>query len=173
MHPLNPAPAGKGSRAELLARMFLRASVAATMLGIMGITVVNVLMRYVFVRPISGSDELVQFLLALLIFSAFPLVTVERRHFSVSLLARSASGAWKYWSQALELGVSTLGCGIVTVQLFQQGRLMASEQMSTMVLQLPLAPLNYAISALSLLAFLGIAAALLSHLWHGVRGAAR
>lgn len=173
MHPLNPLAAGAGSRAQRLARMFLRASVAATMLGIMGITVVNVLMRYVFVRPISGSDEVVQFLLALLIFSAFPLVTVERRHFSVSLLARSASGALKYWSQALELAVSTLGCGIVTVQLFEQGRLMASGQMTTMVLQLPLAPLDYAMSALSVLALVGIAAALLSHLWHGVHGATR
>lgn len=168
---LNPAPAPGGSRPVALARLLLRACVVLTMLGIMLVTVVNVVMRYVFVRPISGSDEIVQFLLALLIFSAFPLVTVERRHFSVSLLARSARGALRYWGQALELAVSTLGCGIVTLQLFSQGRLLASEQMSTMVLQLPLAPLNYAMSALSALAFVGILAALLGHLRSGLHGA--
>ena len=171
MQALNPLPEARGPRPVILARMLLRACVAITMLGIMGVTVTNVIMRYVFVRPISGSDEIVQFLLALLIFSAFPLVTVERRHFSVSLLARGARGALKYWSQALELAVSTLGCAIVTVQLFNQGRLLASEQMSTMVLQLPLAPLNYAMSALSLLALVGILATLLAHLRGGPRGA--
>ena len=168
---LNPASDPGGSRPVALARLLLRACVVLTMLGIMLVTVVNVVMRYVFVRPISGSDEIVQFLLALLIFSAFPLVTVERRHFSVSLLARSARGALRYWGQALELAVSTLGCGIVTLQLFSQGRLLASEQMSTMVLQLPLAPLNFAMSALSALAFVGILAALLSHLRSGLHGA--
>lgn len=173
MQTVNSAPDRSGSRPVVLARRLLRASVVITMLGIMGITVLNVVMRYVFVRPISGSDEIVQFLLALLIFSAFPLVTVERRHFSVSLFARSARGALKYWSQVLELAVSTLGCGIVTVQLFEQGRLLASEQMTTMVLQLPLAPLDYAMSALSVLALAGIAAALLDHLRQGVLGVMR
>ncbi len=151
-------------RVVVLARAVLLAGVVTTMLGIMGVTVLNVVLRYFFLRPISGSDEIVQFLLALLIFSAFPLVTVERRHFSVSLLARSARGRRKYWSTALELGVSALGCGIVTLQLFQQGRMLASANMSTMVLALPLGPLSYAMSALSVLALVGIVALLIGHL---------
>ncbi len=167
--------AGAQLRAALThaARTLLRAGVALTMLGIMGLTVVNVFMRYVLDRPISGSDELVQFLLALLVFSAFPLVTVERRHFSVSVLARAARGALKSWSVLLELSVSTLGCAIVCVQLFQLARLMQLEQMSTMVLQLPLAPLDFAISALAALALLGVAALLVDHVLAMARGERR
>ena len=152
------------------ARLLLRTGVATSMLGIMGLTVVNVFMRYVFVRPISGSDEMVQFLLALLVFSAFPLVTVERRHFSVSVLARGARGWLKFAGVTLELAVSALGCAIVTAQLYSQGAMLASEQMTTMVLQLPLAPLNYAMSALSSLAFVGIVVLLLKHLLSARRG---
>ena len=143
------------------------------MLGIMGLTVVNVCMRYFFAHPISGSDEAVQFMLALLIFSAFPLVTVERRHFSVSVLARTARGSLKAWSVLLELAVSAVGCWVVSQELFQQARLMAVEQMSTMVLQLPLAPLDYALSALAALALVGILLLLLEHAIGMVRGSPR
>ncbi len=166
-------PAGLCLVAVTVGRVLLRTGVAATMLGIMGLTVVNVFMRYVFARPISGSDELVQFMLALLVFSAFPLVTVERRHFSVSALARAARGTLKVWSALLELLVSALGCVIVSVQLFRQARLMASEQMSTMVLQLPLAPLDYAMSALAGLALVGVVALLVEHVLGVARGGQR
>ena len=158
------------AQAVAVARWVLRAGVAVSMLGIMGLTVVNVFMRYVFVRPISGSDEMVQFMLALLVFSAFPLVTVERRHFSVSVLARGARGWLKFAGVALELALSALGCAIVTSQLYSQAAMLGSEQMTTMVLQLPLAPLNYAMSALSSLAFVGIVVLLLEHVLGAGRG---
>ena len=161
------------AQAVAVARWVLRAGVACSMLGIMGLTVVNVFMRYVFVRPISGSDEMVQFMLALLVFSAFPLVTVERRHFSVSVLARGARGWLKFAGVALELAVSALGCAIVTSQLYSQAAMLASEQMTTMVLQLPLAPLNYAMSALSSLALVGIVVLLAEHLLGGFSGDAK
>lgn len=152
------------------ATALLRAGVAATLLGIMGLTVVNVFMRYALARPISGADEIVQFLLALLVFSAFPLVTVERRHFSVSVLARSARGSWKRWSVLLELAVSALGCWVVSSQLFAQGRLAAEERMSTMVLQLPMAPLDDALGLLAALAVVGIVVLLLEQLLGIARG---
>ena len=173
MQAPNPTPDLPGSPPVALARLLLRACVVVTMLGIMSITVVNVFMRYVFVRPISGSDEMVQFLLALLVFSAFPLVTVERRHFSVSVLARGARGWLKFAGVTLELAVSALGCAIVTAQLYSQGAMLASEQMTTMVLQLPLAPLNYAMSALSSLAFVGIVVLLAEHVLGGRSGDAK
>lgn len=147
-----------------LARWVLYAGVASMMLGIMGLTVVNVVMRFVFVSPISGSDELVQFMLAILIFSAFPLVTLERRHFSVSIVARNTHGAARFWSAALELVVSVVGCAIITVQLAREAAQLQSDRMTTMVLQLPLAPLNYAMSVLSGLALIGIAVLLVDHL---------
>ncbi len=173
MKTVNQVEAEMRNRLVSATRILLRAGVATAMLGIMGLTVVNVVMRYAFARPISGSDEVVQFMLALLVFSAFPLVTVERRHFSVSVLARAARGSLKSGSVLLELAVSALGCAIVSLQLFEQARLMAREQMSTMVLQLPLAPLDFAMSALAALALAGILALLAEHVLGMVRGSVR
>lgn len=160
------APSGRRepkARVVLWVRRVLYAGVAASMLGIMGVTVVNVFMRYVLVSPISGSDEIVQFLLATLIFSAFPLATLERRHFSVALV-RGAHGRLRFWSVALELLVSVAGCGIVTVQLLREAMQLRSEQMTTMVLELPLAPLNFAMSALAALALGGLIVLLIRHM---------
>ena len=160
----NSSSGGRGPRALVLwIRRALYAGVAASMLGIMGVTVVNVFMRYVLVSPISGSDEIVQFLLAILIFSAFPLATLERRHFSVALI-RGTRGRWRFWSVALELLVSVAACGIVTAQLFREAQQLRSEQMATLVLDLPLAPLNYAMSALAALAFGGLIVLLVRHM---------
>lgn len=161
---------GLCAKAVGLARRLLRTGVVLSMLGILALTVANVFMRYVFVRPISGSDELVQFMLALLVFCAFPLVTVERRHFSVSVLARGAQGRLKFASVVLELTVSALGCAIISTQLYSQAAMLASEQMSTMVLQIPLAPLNYVMSGLSFLAFVGIVVLLGEHVLSLRRG---
>ena len=160
----NSSSGGRGPRALVLwIRRALYAGVAASMLGIMGVTVVNVFMRYVLVSPLSGSDEIVQFLLAILVFSAFPLATLERRHFSVALI-RGLRGRWSFWSVTLELLVSVAGCAIVSVQLFREGLQLRSEQMATMVLELPLAPLNYAMSALAALALGGLIVLLIRHL---------
>ena len=147
-------------------RALLQICVGLAMVGIMALTVVNVTMRYVFNAPISGSDEIVQVLLAILVFSAFPLATLGRRHFSVALLARGRAGKARFYSLALELLVSAGACGVMTVELWQLASRMQSEQMSTMVLQMPLAPLNYAMSALSAIAFVGLLGALIAHLRH-------
>ncbi len=148
-------------------RALLHACVAASMIGIMALTSVNVATRYLLDAPISGSDEIVQYLLAILVFSAFPLVTIERRHFSVAIFSRSARGALRYWSVLLELVVSATACGIITVQLWSVAEQMRAERITTMVLQLPQAPLEFATSGLSSIAFAGLLAALARHVLLG------
>lgn len=147
-------------------RALLQICVGLAMVGIMALTVINVTMRYVFNAPISGSDEIVQVLLAILVFSAFPLATLGRRHFSVALLARGRAGKARFYGVALELLVSAAACGVMTVELWQLAWRMQGAQMSTMVLEIPLAPLNYAMSVLSAVAFVGLVAALIAHLRH-------
>src|SRR5487761_2582061 len=140
----------------LIIRAILHALVIAAASGIMVITVVNVVLRYAFYAPISGNDEIVQFLLAILIFAAFPLVTVNRRHFSVSIFSGRAHGVALFGSHLLELTVSLLGCAIMTYKLGSQARELIHDQMSTMVLGLPLGPLAAYMSFMSGLAFVGL-----------------
>lgn len=50
------------------------------------ITVVDVVARYLFNRPIYGSGEMIQYLLAIAVFSGLFIVNQEKGHVSVTLL---------------------------------------------------------------------------------------
>ena len=77
--------AGDGARSALLVRRSLGWMVAAALAFMMVLTVVDVTGRFVFNRPIPGSFEVMEFCLAIVVFSALPLVTWDRRHITVSL----------------------------------------------------------------------------------------
>src|SRR5918911_5437752 len=66
---------------------------AISLLFIMALTFVDVFMRYWFSKPITGSSEMVMFAMAILIFSAFPLVTFRAQHISVSIMRGRLHGA--------------------------------------------------------------------------------
>jgi TRAP-type C4-dicarboxylate transport system permease small subunit len=55
---------------------------------LMLLTTVDVVMRYVFNSPIRGSFELAEVLVALLMFSGFPLVSFNNQHVCIDLLDR-------------------------------------------------------------------------------------
>ena len=60
------------------------------------LTFADVFARYLFARPIRGSVEIIQYAMALVIFTALPLVTRHRGHVTVSLVDKLLSGraAW-------------------------------------------------------------------------------
>jgi TRAP-type C4-dicarboxylate transport system permease small subunit len=61
--------------------------IAGTLLTcLMLLTAVDVVMRYVFNSPIRGSFEIAELLVALLMFSGFPLVSINNQHVSIDLL---------------------------------------------------------------------------------------
>lgn len=61
--------------------------VATGMLGIMMmVTVADVFMRYVFNRPITGTKEISEFLLVIVVFLALAWCAVARKHVKVDLL---------------------------------------------------------------------------------------
>ena len=70
-------------------RRVLGAIVALVLCVIMGLTFCDVFMRYWFAAPIRGASEIVRFAMAILIFSAFPLVTLSQQHITVNLLQGS------------------------------------------------------------------------------------
>ena len=53
---------------------------------LMLLTAVDVVMRYIFNSPIRGSFEIAEILVALLMFSGFPLVSLNNQHVSIDLL---------------------------------------------------------------------------------------
>ncbi|WP_175721188.1 TRAP transporter small permease [Burkholderia anthina] len=142
----------------------LGAMVAIVLFAIMGITFCDVFMRYWFSAPIRGAAEIVRFAMAILIFSAFPLVTLNQQHITVNLL-QGRFGALGSWLQHLfVLIVSGVAVGIMTWQLASDGADLAQNRITTTVVEWPLAPLSYFMSALSAVTLVVLVALTITHL---------
>jgi len=144
--------------------MILRLMCAAALLFIMMVTFIDVFMSNFFASPITGSAEMVMFAMAILIFSAFPLVTLREQHISVGILHGRLSGFWLWLQRTVILGVSFLACAGMAWQLWRDGSQLYSQQQATMVLELPLGPLNYFMSTLSGVSALALLWLLMQHL---------
>lgn len=141
----------------------LRAMCAIALIFIMGVTVIDVFMSHFFASPITGSAEMVMFAMAILIFSAFPLVTLREQHISVGILHGRLHGFWLWLQRLVILGVSLLACSAMAWQLLNDGYELIDEQQTTMVLQLPLGPLDYFMGVLSGVSALALVLLLLRH----------
>ena len=168
LHPPGLLADVASDRRERLASRWLRralgAVVALVLLAIMGLTFCDVFMRYWFAAPIRGASEIVRFGMAILIFSAFPLVTQGQQHITVNLL-QGRFGRLGSWLQHLfVLLVSLAAVGIMTWQLASDGADLARNRITTTVLEWPLAPLSYCMSALSGVTLLVLLALTFDHL---------
>jgi TRAP-type C4-dicarboxylate transport system permease small subunit len=147
-------------------RNALTGLVCVVMFAMMMVIVVDVAGRALFRLPVKGSDELVAFLLALLIFSALPLVTWDREHITVMLFDRWIRGGVARVLNALLSATSTLVVAFIAYRMWIQADLMREGQHLTGALQWPIAPVVYISSVLS-----GFAAAILAFLtWQDVSG---
>ena len=102
-----------GGLPALLVRRLLGWMVALVLAFMMALTVVDVTGRFVFNRPIPGSFEVMEFCLAIVVFSALPLVTWDRRHITVSLFDSLFRGSGDRLRQGVIQLASLLGIGIV------------------------------------------------------------
>ena len=132
-------------------RLVLTSLVSVVMFTMMMLTTADVAGRYFLNTPIKGSFEIVTFLLAILIFSSFPLISWDEKHITVNLFDHLIPGGIKRWlDMALSL-VSTVVVAGITERMWVQGNLMAEGQHITGFLEWPIAPIAYYASALSAL----------------------
>ncbi|WP_428642833.1 TRAP transporter small permease [Roseibium sp.] len=75
--------------------------------GLIGLTCVDVIARYVFNSPVKGAYELTQLMLASLIFLALPLTTAAGEHVEVELMDGLKSRFLKQFG-AVAAGVATV-----------------------------------------------------------------
>ena len=113
------------------------------------LTFADVLGRYLFSSPVRGSVEIIEFAMALLIFTALPLVTRRRGHVTVSLIDGLVTGRGQQLKQMLCDAISALALGVLTWRLYVQGRDDLESGSATIVLGLPHAPLSFALTALA------------------------
>lgn len=151
--PIMEPGAGLGTRFNFALRFALGIIGAVVLLFMMMLTVFDVAGRYFLSKPISGSFEIMEFGLAIVVFSALPLVTWDRGHITVSLFEKYFRGASAHLQQLFALGGSAVVMGVVSWRLWIQGDRLILSSSITGYLEWPIAPISYAMSAFSGLSF--------------------
>ncbi len=126
------------------------------------LTFADVFARYLFARPIRGSVEIIQYAMALVIFTALPIVTRHRGHVTVSLVDRFLKGGAQRVQRIVCDALSLLALALVTWRLWEQAASDSAGQTKTIVLGLPQAPLAYVMCA-----FAAFATLVMARLWWG------
>lgn len=121
---------------------------AAVLLVLMALTCVDVVGRYFLSRPVAGGLEVTEILVAAIVFTALPLVTLRQEHVMVDLFD-TVTPDWLLRAQYVAACLaSALVCGALGWRLFLRAGLMMGYGDTTAVLRLPLYPLTYAMAGL-------------------------
>ncbi len=111
--------------------------------GLVGLTVVDVIGRYVLTAPLAGAFELTQLLLGGLVFAALPLTTMSGEHVEVDVAFVAAPSSLKtimLWLGAL---VSAVSLWAIAWRLVAYSARLTQDETVTNALSFPLAPLGW------------------------------
>lgn len=146
-----PARALTEDLAVRLAEILLGGVVAILLMAMMLITVVDVIGRYALKQPVPGAYELIELMLAIVIFMALPLVCLKDENITVTLLIEH----WSRRARQIHAGIVSLLCAgvlaAVAWRLYAHGAQLASYGDVTMFLRLPRGPIGYTMALLSAL----------------------
>ena len=142
------------ARLNVWLRWLLGLLTGAVLFSMMAVTVVDVLARFAFASPLPGTFELMEFGLAIVVFSALPLVTWDRGHITVSLFDGLFRGIGRRVQQIAVMAVSTLGMTIIALRMWDQGDRLDETGATTGFLLWPRAPIAYFMSTFAGLASL-------------------
>lgn len=124
---------------------------SAVLFVMMALTSADVFMRYVVARPVPGAFELGEILMALLIFSALPLVSLRDEHVTVDFAGKLIPGRALRWVDAgVQLFIAAL-MACAGWLLWERAPRVAQYGDVTTVLRVPIWPLLYVMGALMLI----------------------
>lgn len=146
------APPRAGVAVARWLRVALSSIAAVLLFAMMVLVNVDVGGRYLFAAPLSGSFEASQFMLALLVFAALPILTQDDAHISVSVVDTLLRGWMRFVQRLLVLLTGVIALAVIAWRLWLQGRVLSADRQVTGYLEWPLAPLAYAMAALAALA---------------------
>ncbi|SEQ82184.1 TRAP transporter small permease [Thalassovita taeanensis] len=135
---LLPDPKGRFSLRTLLACLG-----GVLLLGMMGLTVVDVIGRYLFNAPLLGAMELTEVILAAVIFLGLTAVSLSDGHVTVDLLTDRMPIRWHPWRLALTGVFSGVVLSVVAWRIWIYASQIGGYGGSTTSLSIPIAPLGY------------------------------
>lgn len=125
---------------------------AALLFAMMTVTAVDVIGRYALNTPVPGGFEIVQYLMAVVIFASLPLTTAAERHLTVSVFENRFRGTTRHVYRFAMLLVSLIALAIIGWRMGVQAQVLSRSQQVSGFLQLPLAPIAWTMTALAWLA---------------------
>lgn len=134
----------------------LKAIMAILLFAMMAITTVDVFGRYVFGIPIPGGFELVQYLMALVVFASIPVTTAADSHLTVALITPRRTGLLGFSHRLFIRALSMIALAVITWRMADQALILRDSQQISGYLQLPLAPIAFTMAGLAAIAFLVI-----------------
>jgi TRAP-type C4-dicarboxylate transport system permease small subunit len=121
---------------------------AVALFAIMALTLVDVLGRKLFSHSITGSLELTEILMVVVIFAALPMVSLHGEH----VVFDSLDHLMPPWLRRVQQGVVDLGCaaalGALAWLMWDKATQMAGYGDTTAQLQLPLGPFVHLMAVL-------------------------
>ncbi len=137
------------------------------LLAVMGVSVADVVGRGIFNAPLPGAYEIIQFLMAALIYAALPSVSRQEAHIAIDLLDALTPTAAIPVRQVLVNLVAALCFGVVAWTLWVLAEKTREYGDVTEYLRVPRAPIIYFMSALSAVATI----VLVANVFRYIRGA--
>ncbi len=129
-------------------RLHMR-TIAAVILGVLllalaGVTIIDVVGRYLFARPLSGGKELTELLVMGVVFAGLPAITLDDGHVTADLFTQRFSDQGLNIQLFLARLLSGAALLIGGWQLWAYGARIASYGQTTLYLRIPLGPVAYA-----------------------------
>jgi TRAP-type C4-dicarboxylate transport system permease small subunit len=140
----------------------LKTIMAIFLFVMMVLTSADVIGRYVLNAPISGAFEIVQYLMAVVVFAALPVTTASDGHQSVSLIPQTMRGSIGRAHRVFIRLVSAIALFVIAWRMAAQAQILDGSQQVSGYLQLPLAPIAAVMAAFAALAFLIIVGKLIA-----------
>ena len=145
-------PLGNMAGIERYFRIPLTAVLAVSLFAMMALVFADVLGRYFLDSPIRGSYELTQTLMAIVVFSGFPLVTQSREHITVAIL-QNLGGKWASTLRGIGIDlVSAVVVGFMALRLWDQAVSLGKSGYVIGLVAIPMAPFAYFMCVMSLAA---------------------
>lgn len=113
------------------------------LLGLMGMTVVDVIGRYLFNAPLRGAAELTELILAAIIFLGLVAVSLSEGQVTVDLVTDRMPARWHPWRLAATGLLSGAVLALVAWRIWVYAGQIGGYGGSTTNLGIPIAPLGY------------------------------
>lgn len=126
----------------------LVATTAAALFAMMAFTFADVVLRYLFARPVRGGLEVVELLMVAMIFSALPLVSRRDEHVTIDTLEQHFPDAVRVGLRRVMHAIAAAGLGGAGWLMYRKAATLAEFGDRTQLLGVPIAPFVYFMAAL-------------------------